>query len=185
MTIAQIPIATTTEIGWLPSKPDTCKLCPLYRAGQGFMQAEAGTRPIMLVGESLGSEEADRGRPFVGPAGRALRDFVARAGLDWSDAWVANIVWCRPPLDNLENWKAAIDRCMNQYLDPLIRQVQPKVIIALGGISCRNLTGAYDKILEVRGYPVWSERYQAWIVPTVHPSYIIRGNTHWGTVLIH
>ena len=36
----------------------------------------------MLVGEQPGDQEDRAGRPFVGPAGRLLRELLAEAGID-------------------------------------------------------------------------------------------------------
>ena len=46
----------------------------------------------MLVGEQPGDHEDRAGRPFVGPAGRLLREVLAEAGIDEDRTYVTNAV---------------------------------------------------------------------------------------------
>lgn len=169
-------------------KPQTCAGCPLQTLGQGFMQVEGrGTSGVMLIGESLGEKEAEEGRPFVGPAGNLLNNALTRAGIDRGTLTIANIIFCQPPGNQLIGqpyYEPAAAQCMFRHTEPAIRAAKPKVIVALGGIAFYNLTGI-GNILDTRGYPVWSDRYQAWVMPTVHPSFVMRGNYNYESVLIH
>ena len=56
-----------------------------------FGEGPAAAR-LVLVGEQPGDVEDQRGRPFVGPAGRLLDRAMAEAGLDRSSAYVTNAV---------------------------------------------------------------------------------------------
>jgi DNA polymerase len=45
----------------------------------------------MLVGEQPGDAEDLAGEPFVGPAGRLLREALVEAGIDWLDTEIASV----------------------------------------------------------------------------------------------
>ena len=54
---------------------------------------------------------------------------------------------------------------------------QQLVVVALGNIAFHRLTG-WGGITERRGYVYWSDEFACWVVPTFHPSYLMRGNAH-------
>lgn len=171
------------------TKPSTCFGCELYNIGQGFMEVDGnGTNKVLLVGEALGEKEAEAGLPFQGPAGMVLNKALLRANLKREAFKIANVVWCRPPGNKLAGQdyaQAAIDHC-SQYLDAVIDDMRPKCIVALGAIALRRLIPDCPVgILEARGYCQWSEKYKTYVIGTVHPSFIGRGNTAWAQVLIH
>src|ERR671930_1169657 len=47
---------------------------------------------LYLIGEAPGAEEAAQGRPFVGPAGGALRKMLEEAGIDSGQLRLANAI---------------------------------------------------------------------------------------------
>ena len=51
----------------------------------------------MLVGEAPGKNEDLQGVPFVGAAGRLLDELMAHIEIDRSEAYIANVLKCRPP----------------------------------------------------------------------------------------
>lgn len=51
---------------------------------------------LYLVGEASGVEESEQGKPFIGPAGRALRRMLQEAGIDPQQVRLANAVPFRP-----------------------------------------------------------------------------------------
>lgn len=180
-------------------KPLTCKGCPLEIIGTGFMEVSGtGTNGVLLVGEALGADEAIEGYPFVGKAGQTLEKMMVRGNLKKADFKIANVVWCQPPKNKLTGeWyaKEAIQHC-SPYLDAAIADYKPKCIVALGVTAFRRLLPEVANLPGVglldskrhkgaRGYVFWSEKYDTWVIPTVHPSFIMRGKTSWAQVLIH
>ena len=75
-----------------------CRKCRLWETrtnvviGVGNRNAD-----IMFVGEGPGQQEDLQGEPFVGPAGKLLDKMLASIGLDREKVYIANIVKCRPP----------------------------------------------------------------------------------------
>lgn len=150
----------------------------------------AGYYGVLCVGEALGEEEAEKGVPFVGRAGQTLDNALKRGRLERDGFRIANTVYCRPPYNKLsKQWyeQEAIGHC-SPYLDAEIASFKPKVIVPLGAIAMRRLLPDIPMkvgITEARGYVFWSAKYECWIAPTIHPSFILRGRTSWTQVLIH
>lgn len=165
-------------------KPAACEGCPLHQLGKGFMGIVDGTgrNGVLLVGESLGEHEVEEGKAFVGPAGFTLGSRVLqRGGLAREDFKIANVVWCQPPgnklFDDRGRWAVYAEEAMAHcapYLDAVIREMRPRCIVPLGEVALRRVL-ALRGISACRGYPFWSERYATWVVPTFHPSYLMRG----------
>lgn len=141
-----------------------------------------------MVGEALGQTEADMGLPFQGRAGETLGDALNRAGVARPSLSIANIIWCQPPNNKLlgQAYTAqAIDHCTRQHLDKFLREIHPQVIVPLGDIAFGYFSGGEHGILEARGYPFWSQQYGCLVLPSIHPSYIQRGNFAEEALLIH
>jgi len=154
------------------SKPATCGGCPLEESGTGWVPADGGGK-ILLVGEAPGEHEAESGKPFVGQAGWMLSQIMKRVGMDRATMGVHNCLSCRPPDNWLSGapWEyAALAHC-EPNLQSTIRTRKPKVIVALGNIALRQLTGRLG-ISQLRGYPLKGPE-GIWVVPTYHPSFLL------------
>ncbi len=147
-----------------------------------------GVNGVLLVGEALGEQEALEGTPFVGQSGKMLDKMLTRGGLNKDDFKIANAVWCRPPNNKLSGMyymAEAIQHC-SPYLDGVIASFKPKCIVALGSVAAhRLLPDLHSGIIDARGYAFWSKQYNTWVIPTIHPSFVMRGKTAWAQVLIH
>src|SRR3954468_4153051 len=77
----------------LRAKAKVCRNCELYKRGTQtvFGMGPVGAR-LMLVGEQPGDQEDLAGAPFVGPAGKLLREALTRAGIDASQVYMTNAV---------------------------------------------------------------------------------------------
>ena len=183
---AQIPVQLVEP----PAKPASCQTCVGWQWGQtGFMAEPEGPgafwNGVLLVGEALGETEAAEGRPFAGRAGLALSQMLQRAGMPRAQFMIDNALRCRPPFNKLAGQsyeRDAIAHCA-PFLDETIRRHRPRAIAALGDVAMRRVLGLEhlakgDTLTKRRGFPEWSDRYQVWVVPTFHPSYLARGNRH-------
>jgi uracil-DNA glycosylase family 4 len=137
----------------------------------------------MLVGEALGDWEAIDGLPFrpQAQAGSELERAFKRGGWDRQQFSITNLVRCKPPSDRLDGapWeRGAIDAC-RIHLDESVERFRPKAIVSLGRLPTRELTGLWgDKqgILMIRGFVCDGTLYPGIpVIPTVHPSFIARG----------
>src|SRR5262245_28765147 len=86
---------TKHDLGGIPTKHDVdeCRRCELWEnATQGVPGEGPRDARLMLVGEQPGNEEDLAGRPFVGAAGRLLRELLEEAGIDATQVFVTNAV---------------------------------------------------------------------------------------------
>jgi uracil-DNA glycosylase family 4 len=167
-------------------KPSSCEGCPAY-GWSGFAPPQGGRNGVLLIGEALGEQEAEAGKAFVGKAGFLLNKLIRHAGFSREDFAVANAVACRPPENKLEGTPlefAAIGECSRRHLLPFIARERPKVIVPMGNVATYSILGS-KQVLTKRGY-VWYTPafYDIPVLPTVHPSFIMRGNGAYGTVFI-
>ncbi|MBI2963604.1 MAG: uracil-DNA glycosylase [Deltaproteobacteria bacterium] len=146
-----------------------CKLCERRTQivfGVGNPHAE-----LLFVGEGPGEDEDRMGEPFVGRAGQLLTDIITRGmGLQRSEVYIANVVKCRPP-GNRNPEPDEIAACQ-PFLFRQIDVISPKVIVALGKFAAQTLLGTVTPISKLRGR--WFEFRGRKLMPTFHPSYILR-----------
>jgi len=88
---------------------------------------------IMFIGEAPGRNEAEKGRPFCGAAGKILDELLASVDIKREDVYITNIVKDRPP----ENRDPLPDEIAiyGPFLDCHINIIQPKIIATLGRYS--------------------------------------------------
>lgn len=172
------------------SKPSTCKGCPLYSKGAGFVKPH-GDAEVMYVGEAPGATEVIRGEGFTGDAGAQLDRSIYRLSRTRDDFSFNNLCLCRPPdnwLDGAPWEQDAIEHCKVHFRDTIAR-VRPRVISIQGALVMKHLLGitglmpSKNNNAPKRGYVypckihIGGEDYhKCWAVPTIHPSFIIQGN---------
>ena len=117
-----------------------CPLCKLARTRKNAVPGEGQlAAKIMFIGEAPGRSEDEKGRPFVGAAGRILDDLLQKAGIERSRVFITNVVKCRPPNNRVpEEDEAAACR---PYLERQIALIRPKVICILGRTAYSSLLG--------------------------------------------
>ena len=153
---------------------EACGLCPLHEGilhkvpGQGDEHA-----PLMLIGEGPGQVEDETGRPFVGPAGQLLDKMLAAIGHSREDVYIANVVKCRPPSNRVPLPEEA-QACL-PYLRAQFLLIKPKILVCLGSTAARNIIRSDIRITRERGQ--WTQRKGVWMLPTYHPSALLRDQT--------
>lgn len=117
-----------------------CPLCKLARTRKNAVPGEGQlAAKVMFIGEAPGRSEDEKGRPFVGAAGKILDDLLQKAGIERSQVFITNVVKCRPPNNRVpEEDEAAACR---PYLDRQIALIKPKVICILGRTAYSSLLG--------------------------------------------
>ncbi|MDB5296390.1 MAG: uncharacterized protein JWO31_2373, partial [Phycisphaerales bacterium] len=157
-----------------------CVKCPLSRGRRNTVFGEGDANAaLMFVGEGPGGTEDATGRPFVGRSGQKLDEMVRAMGLTREAVYVANVVKCRaflpgpPPKDRPPQPDEAA-ACM-PYLVRQIEVVRPKVIVTLGLSATQYLLGLKRPMSRMRGN--WFEWKGIPLMPTFHPSYILRNYT--------
>jgi DNA polymerase len=126
----------------------------------------------MLVGEAPGKNEDLQGEPFVGAAGQLLDQLLAEIGISRDEAYIANVLKCRPP-GNRDPRDDEIDACKG-FLREQIRLIRPEVVVTLGNFATKLLVPTELGITRMRGRRIdwW---LGATLVPTFHPAAALRG----------
>jgi uracil-DNA glycosylase len=133
----------------------------------------------MFVGEAPGADEDLQGEPFVGRAGELLTRIIQTMGFSREEVYIANVLKCRPdmPPDKSGNRPPTAEEmatCL-PYLREQIALIQPKLMVALGGVAIRGLLGLDQPMKSLRGR--WQEFAGIPVMPTFHPSYLLRNQS--------
>ncbi|MCT4605909.1 MAG: uracil-DNA glycosylase [Marinisporobacter sp.] len=138
---------------------------------------------MILIGEAPGAKEVEAKLPFVGQAGKYLEEFLHVLELDRKELYITNTVKFRPTKissktggkinrapskKEIENFKG--------YLFDEIEIIQPQVIITLGNVPLKTITGnEKDKIGELHGKAIKvnikDREYK--VFPLYHPAAVI------------
>lgn len=116
---------------------ENCRNCQLYktRTNVVFSKGDPDAK-LMFVGEAPGEKEDLSGEPFVGAAGKLLDKYLGYIGLDAKDAYVCNILKCRPP-KNRDPLPQEEESCIG-YLWKQVEIIKPRVIVCLGRIAAKK-----------------------------------------------
>ncbi len=150
----------------------TCRNCLLCAARMNTVPGEgnADSPDILFIGEGPGADEDAQGRPFVGKAGQLLTRMIEAMGYRREQVFIANLVKCRPP-NNRAPLPEEMEACL-PYLRQQIGLIKPKTIVGLGATAIKGLLGKTTGITRLRG--TWQEYEGIKLMPTFHPSYLLR-----------
>ena len=161
------------EISWelLESQVEACRMCGLCENIQHKVPGQGDHHsPLMFIGEGPGQVEDEQGLAFVGPAGQLLTRMLLAIDLPRDRVYICNVVKCRPPNNRVPEPQEAA-ACM-LHLRMQVALVRPKVIVLLGSTAAKNTLGEDIRITRDRGK--WFERKGVWMMPTYHPSALLR-----------
>jgi uracil-DNA glycosylase family 4 len=161
-----------------------CTRCKLHKQGRKQIVFGVGNphAELMFVGEGPGADEDAQGEPFVGRAGQLLNNMIKAMGIRREDVYIANVVKCRPP-GNRTPERDECETC-SPFLMRQIAAIKPKVVVALGAVSAKNLLAINAPMSELRGRwydfkpagvrnndPSWPG---ARLAVTYHPAFLLR-----------
>ncbi len=148
-----------------------CTLCTLAATRHCTVPGHGNPHPdLMFIGEAPGESEDRQGLPFVGRSGALLTRMITNLGMSRDEVFIANILKCRPPGNRTPTPKER-ETCL-PYLKSQIDTLRPKVIVTLGATALRGLLGNDKELAGSRG--VWHEYRGIPLMPTYHPSYLLR-----------
>ena len=179
-------VPSTTSIRTLSAAAHECRGCDLYKtATQVVFGAGPKSARLMLVGEQPGDVEDRQGKPFVGPAGRLLDEFMEEAGIPRQRVYVTNAVkhfkWeprgkrrmhKRPRLSEI--------KACRSWLEAELRAIKPQIVVLLGATAAQSIMGPRFKLMQNRGKlletpgPVGPGLPVERVVATIHPSAVLR-----------
>jgi uracil-DNA glycosylase len=125
---------------------------------------------LMLIGEAPGKDEDIQGEPFVGRAGQLLDRMLAAINLTEADVYITNLVFWRPP-GNRTPSPEEVQVCQ-PFVERQIELLSPRVLVFLGNAAAKQLTGATEGIMKLRGK--WLNYSGIRAMATLHPAYLLR-----------
>ena len=187
---------------WVPSNADSldelkaaaagCEGCELYRdATQTVFGRGAADARIVFVGEQPGDVEDRQGLPFVGPAGRLLREAVDDAGIDPTSVYITNAVKhfrfeLRGKRRIHQNPGPAHITACRPWLVAEFQFLKPELVVVLGATAAKALLGPAFRVTRSRGqlmpWPASAQHPEDFPVgeiqalATIHPSAVLRAD---------
>ncbi len=156
-----------------------CRMCDLWRSGYRtvFGVGDPQAR-LMVVGEAPSESDDRTGEPFSGPSGTVLDDWLDELGLSRREVWLTNVVKHRPTVEQHGREtnrppRVGEMRACRPWLDLELAQVQPQIILALGGTAGKALLGKTFKITQQRGTLLRTPEGLS-VLATFHPAYLLR-----------
>jgi len=124
--------------------------CPLAATATNLVFADgAMASGVMLIGEAPGEEEDRTGIPFSGPPGALLDRMLASIGLDRRQVLLTTLVPWRPP-GGRPPTDSEVQMCL-PFVQRHIALRAPRVLVTLGQLPTRALTGREEGIRRLRG----------------------------------
>jgi uracil-DNA glycosylase len=161
------------------AKARRCRACDLWRdATQTVFGAGSPHAAIVLVGEQPGDQEDREGAPFVGPAGRVLREALTDAGIDADRVYLTNAVkhfkW-EPRGKRRIHAKPRLSEILacQPWLMLELAKLQAAVVVCLGATAARAVLGRPVTLAKARGQALEGPGTSRVFV-TPHPSAILR-----------
>ncbi len=106
---------------------------------------------LFIIGESPGFNEDREGKSFRGASGMLLGRLLESLGLDRDKVYLTTLVKCRPPETPPRSPRPSEVSSCRPYLMSQLAAVDPKVVVAMGDLASRVLTGRKDPVSRIRG----------------------------------
>jgi DNA polymerase len=157
-----------------------CTRCDLYQSGTPVVWGEGNMDArVMLIGQGPGEQEAKRGRPFIGPAGKMLDQALGAANIDRGKLWITNAIkhWSttrneRGTLVNRAPKVGEINAC-RVWWENEVAIIKPQILVCIGGPAAQAVIDKKFQITKQRGQWFAGPNGEA-VIATLHPSYLIR-----------
>lgn len=159
-----------------------CKACPFSKNGRPHraVLAMGPSRPVaIVVAESPGGEEVDRGEPLVGATGREFNATLEGVGLKRESLLLMNAMCCRPIQAKTEGDMARAVRACRPYVAAVLSDVDDNTPMLIAGkwAYC-SVTGHDEGYANERGF----------LQPDIRPSTVgktLRAAEHHKTIPVH
>ncbi|MDD3791933.1 MAG: uracil-DNA glycosylase [Candidatus Bathyarchaeota archaeon] len=115
----------------LNSEIYSCRRCLLWQNAKNSVPGEGPINAkVMFIGQNPGAEEDQKGKPFIGRAGKFLTKTLSDFGIKREDIFITNIVKHVSP-KNRKPTPDEVAACL-PYLVEQIEMIKPKIIVLLG-----------------------------------------------------
>lgn len=142
-----------------------------------------GSCAAFILGEAPGADEVMAKRPFVGRAGKVLRQLMASAGLysdpwhnskdggEYANCWLTNTVKYRPPR-NRTPFPTEVTAARPYIRKEWQLSGVPELVIPVGAVAYAAIMGKPLSITAAAGKPFRKAGIIVW--PMLHPAYGLR-----------
>lgn len=148
-----------------------CTACALaHTRGAVVVGGGPASAEVMIVGEAPGFQEERDRTPFAGAAGALLEELLANVGVTLADTYRTTLLKCRPPA-NRDPQPEELGAC-EPHLFRQVELVRPRVILTLGTLATRVLSGREHPITQVHGraQPLTVGSVATTLLPLYHPA---------------
>jgi uracil-DNA glycosylase family 4 len=154
--------------------------CPLAVTATHLVFADGNPQArLVFVGDIPGPEEDASGTPMVGQAGALLDRMLASIGLDRSRLLITTLVPWRPPGGRPPS-DSEIALCA-PFLLRHLALLDPRIVVTLGQLPARVLTGSDASIRKLRGkwqtLSLGGGACEVKLLPMLHPAQLLRTPT--------
>jgi DNA polymerase len=146
----RIRVGELERVDQLEQHAAACTLCRLCRdrttvvVGSGPHDAD-----VLVVAEAPGYHEDREGRLLAGATGELFDEIMQVAGTRRADVFLTSVVKCRPPAGRAP-FSDEVEACEG-WLFREIALVQPRVVVTLGALALRLVTGRPERLRDVHG----------------------------------
>ncbi|MCW2961716.1 MAG: phage polymerase-related protein [Thermoleophilia bacterium] len=147
---APVRAGDLTSVAQVEDHASVCRLCRLCRertmvvTGSGPVDAD-----VLVVAEAPGYHDDREGRLLEAAPGELFAEVLELAGITREDIFLTSVVKCRPPTGRAP-FPDEVEACEG-WLFREIALVQPRVVVTLGSLALRLVTGRQESIAEVHG----------------------------------
>ena len=155
-----------------------CNLCK-YRENivhQRCNYADPTQLPeIVFIGQAPGSEEDEKGYPFVGPSGEILEMLLEKSGLKSVRYLATNVVGCRPNRDGNATDEPNIDEMIacSEKIWRTLCAIKPKITVFLGSVPAMLAWGKIKNVSDYHRNKIYKVGMNS-VAYTFHPAHLLR-----------
>lgn len=128
---------------------EACPICNKAKKGKLVPGEGSANAEIVFIGEAPGKEEILTGKPFIGRAGKILRELIVAVGLEPEEVFITSAVKYLPktyitpkPVDIIHG---------RTHLEKQLEVIDPKIIVVLGNTAAVSLLDKRFPISQVHG----------------------------------
>jgi len=147
-----------------------CKECPFSKSKKVTPERDKEEKTVIFVGMAPAAQELLKGEFFVGPSGQLLRQVSESLG--YSSYQFTNVLLCPIPHEAPDSQVSKALVCCKPRLRRELELYNPKLVIALGNLPIKALTGKDYGVMKVEGRILKDGTYPVLAVP--HPAAVLR-----------
>jgi DNA polymerase len=146
-----------------------CEQCKKGKIGLPVPGEGNPNTKIIFLGEAPGYQESQRGRPFVGRAGKFLTKMLDRIGIKREEVFITSPVKYFPGrrAPSLDEIRHGMTHTKKQ-----IKIIKPKIIVLLGNVAIKAMLDEKLRVSDIHGKIIKKEGVNYF--PTFHPSAAMR-----------